>query len=551
MASCAVEVTPASTVKVADARAKSFLEKHFRLLAACIIAASCLVSIAFLSTRNMYDDEVGSFHFISKPVAAIWQSANSSDFHPPGMYVLSHFFYSLTGSVRWTTLGPLAVLYTGLLVFFLATRKHFIHDNAAALFFCALLFLHPQLLMWGNSIRWYPYWTGIALVLLTIGLSLYLPANREAKPPSIWICGVLGLMAGALFYLNYMSLLFLAAFAAAYAVRYSGKQLWKLLIVGSTVLLLALPQLAPFLTVHLPKRGLQQFSRLASGARVFHATFMSESMLPWHPVGLLFLAVVAAPLAMILLRQIRRGNPVWKSLGALFVVLFILAAASGLGGKPRSFIVLAPIFAFLAATAFLTTGPRYRVAATVAMVCWMGFGIGHLLARTGTAKGGMNDHPEEIVRYIAGKSAGQSAIIFLHDPALAYVLNDAGQPWTVVSVSGDAVHGLASGEVRLKGTPAMEFVILSYTGDQGEVAAKLDQRLQQARDVMTVAGSAKFGRDDQVAIKRRLPGLGVAGKLLPDYRFEIEYGYPKPGVAWESFAPVFRWDKPVSVSGIR
>ncbi|HYL74343.1 MAG TPA: hypothetical protein VEU96_09050 [Bryobacteraceae bacterium] len=545
MASCAVEVTAAP--RTSEVRAETFLEKHFRLLAVCIIAASILASIAFLTTRNMYDDEVGSFHFISKPVAAIWQSANSSDFHPPGMYVLSHFFYSLTGSVRWTTLGPLAVLYTGLVVFFLATRKHFIRDKAAALFFCALLFLHPQLLMWGNSIRWYPYWTGIALVFITVGLSLY----REGKPPSIWTCGVLGLMGGALFYLNYMSLLFLAAFAVAYAVRYSGRQLWKLLIVGATVLLLALPQLVPFLTVHLPKRGLQQFSRLAAVARAFHATFMSESMLPWHPMALLFVAVVAAPLAVILLRQIRRGNTVWKSLGALFVVLFVLAAASGLGGKPRSFIVLAPLFAFLAATAFLTAGLRYRIAATVVTACWMAFGIGHLLARTGTAKGGMNDHPEEIVRYIAEKSAGQSAIIFLHDPALAYVLNDAGQQWTVVSVSGDAVHGLASGEVRLKGTPMVEFVIQSYTGDQGEVAAKLDQRLQQARAAMMVAGSAKFGRDEQVAIKRRLPGLGDAGKLLPEYRFDVAYGYPKPRVRWESFAAIFRWDKPVSVSGIR
>jgi len=57
------------------ARAESFLEKHFRLLAICIVAASCLLSIAFLATRNMYDDEVGSFHFILKPVAGIWQSA--------------------------------------------------------------------------------------------------------------------------------------------------------------------------------------------------------------------------------------------------------------------------------------------------------------------------------------------------------------------------------------------------------------------------------------------------------------------------------------------
>jgi hypothetical protein len=549
MASSTVELGAAPIL--ADEGPATFTVRRFGWGTVCIIAVSILVSIAFLATRNLYDDEAGSFHFIAKPVTEIWRMANESDFHPPGMYVLSHFFYTLTGSPRWTTLGPLAALYTGLLVFFGATCKHFEHDRVAALFYCALLFLHPQLLMWGNSIRWYPYWTGIALVFLTIGLSLYLPANREARPPSAAVCVALGVMAGALFYLNYMSLLFLAAFAAAYAVRYAGRGLWRLALIGSTVFVLALPQLVPFLTVHLPKRGLQQFSRFAATGRVFHGTFMSEALLPWHPVALLFLFAVVVPLAILLMRQLSQRRPVWKSLATLFAVLLIFAAASGLGGKPRSFIVLAPVFAFLAGTAFLKAGIRYRALAVAVTVCWMGFGIGHLLARTATAKGGMNDHPEEIVQFIADKSAGQCAIIFLHDPSLAYVLAETGRPWTVVSVSGDAVHGVGSGEVNLKCAPAMEFVIRSYTGDEAEVAAKLESRMQSARGAMIAAGSAQFGRDDHVAIKRSLPGLGDAGKLLPEYRFNVEYGAVKAGVAWKDFETVMRWDKPVSVSGIR
>lgn len=549
MASSTIELR--STSVWADDRTTALAGRRLSLWIACIIAISCLVSIAFLATRNMYDDEVGSFHFIAKPVAEIWQMANSSDFHPPGMYVLSHFFYTLTGSPRWTTLGPLAVLYMGLLVFYFGTRKHFSHDKAASLFYCALLFLHPQLLMWGNSIRWYPYWTGIALVFLTIGLQLYLPANREPKPLSAAMCVLLGVMAGGLFYLNYMSLLFLAAFAAAYAVRYAGRGLWRLAILGATLFVLALPQLVPFLTVHLPKRGLQQFSRVAAAGRVFHGTFLSEALLPWHPVAVLFLAAVVVPLAFLLLRQINQRRVVWKSVATLFAVLLIFAAASGLGGKPRSFIVLAPAFAFLAATAFLKAGLRYRWIAAAVTVCWMSFGIGHLLARTATAKGGMNDHPEEMVRFIAEKSAGQCAIVFLHDPSLAYVLAEAGRPWTVVSISGDAVHGIGSGEVNLKCNPAMEFVIRSYTGDQSDVAGKIDARMRAASAAMIPIGSAQFGRDDHVAIKRQLPGLGDAGKLLPEYRFNVEYGAAKPGTDWKALEPILRWDKPVSVSGIR
>lgn len=538
---------------------KNTVHKQVRVLAAGLFVLSCAVSLMFLATRNMYDDEVGSFHFIPKPVAFIWNAANSSDFHPPGMYVLSHFFYELTQSVRWTTVGPLAVLYLGLAVFCAAALRHFAHDKAASVFFCAVALLHPQLLMWGNSIRWYPYWTGIALIFLTIALSLRTPPDREASPPPGWVCALLGVMAAALFYLNYMTLLFLAAFGIAFLVRYGKKNVWRLVVLGAVAALLASPQVTAFLTVHLPKRGMQQYSRFVAAARVFHGTFMSEAVLPWQPVALLFLALVAAPLLFLVLREVIRSagkpgpRPVWMSLGALFLALLALAALSGLGGKPRSFIVLAPIFAFLLATGFLFVATRYRLAIAALAVCWISVGIYHLLAREGTAKGGMNDRPDEIAKFIAEQSAGQCAIVFLHDPSLSYVLDEAAhnRPWTIVSVYGDPVHSVASGDMNLKCEPSVEFVIQSYTGDQGEVEFKLNQAMQRARDAMVLLGEEKFGRDEDVAYKRSIPGLGALAKSLPEYRFDVTYGYPKQQTEWQSMAAAFRWDKPVSVSGLR
>jgi hypothetical protein len=535
-----------------------------RLLFIGIVAASMAFSISFLTSRNLIDDELGSFLLTTKPISVIWKLANASDFHPPGMYIASHFFYAVTHSERWTTLGGLITLYIGLLAFYRATAHHF-SSLSGRMLYSLLLFLHPQLLMWGNSVRWYPYWTGLALLFLTIGLGLSHSDKQSTAAPNVLSSFVLGAMGAALFYLSYTTLLFLTSFSAAYIVRYSGGRLRRLLIIATVFVTLVAPQLHAFLTVHLPKRDLQQYSMPVATIRLAHGIFASEALAPWHPVSLLFLILVVLPGLVFAARYLSgwkiisspaefRLNAERLSIFTLSATLFLLAGASGLGGKPRSFIILAPLLAFILAIGFQCRAPiQYRLFIVPVAVCWIVTGCIHLLLRTGTAKGGMNDHPEEMIQFISEQSKGACAIIFLHNPTLTYALNRVAHEntWNVVSIFGDPLKGIPSGAIHLKCLPTMEFVIKSFTGDSAEVIARLQRRLRTALECMTVDGEQMFGNDPDAAVKRQLPLLGDTGKSLPDYRFQVIYGNTKQQIDWTQIASSFSWDKPVTVSGLR
>jgi len=96
------------------------------------------------------------------------------------MYVLSHVFYELTHSERWTVAGPLLLLYAGLALYAAAILPALASDTLAVVFFSALTFFNPQLLMWGISLRWYSYWTALALVALALHVPKPLPAANHA-----------------------------------------------------------------------------------------------------------------------------------------------------------------------------------------------------------------------------------------------------------------------------------------------------------------------------------------------------------------------------------
>src|SRR4051812_32436788 len=116
-----------------------------------MLALALSIAIFFLSKRNLYDDELGSFRLFEMPVSAIWQEANSTDFHPPGMYILGRISLRLTGQPRGAALACVVLFYTGLFLFACAAQPVFGTNRLAATLFLAVLFLHPHLLMWSTS----------------------------------------------------------------------------------------------------------------------------------------------------------------------------------------------------------------------------------------------------------------------------------------------------------------------------------------------------------------------------------------------------------------
>src|SRR6202041_2210215 len=132
------------------------------------------------------------------------------DIHPPGMYLLAHFAYSVLPSFRWINLFPCLLLYTGLAFFLLQIAPLFAGTRSQL---CLLLIatLHPQLLLWSTTFRWYSWWTGLALITLTAALQ-----PRKLRPTlSVPRALTLGILLGCLFYLNYITFFFVFALGAA------------------------------------------------------------------------------------------------------------------------------------------------------------------------------------------------------------------------------------------------------------------------------------------------------------------------------------------------
>src|ERR1039458_5885817 len=147
-----------------------------RALATAFLLLSATLSVIILGVRNLYDDEISSLDLVTTSARNILQVTAHGDVHPPGMYLLAHVAYSILPSFRWMNLFPALILYTGLTVFLLQVTPLFASTRSQ---FCLLLIatLHPQLLLWNTTFRWYSWWTGLALITLTVALQ-----PRNPKP---------------------------------------------------------------------------------------------------------------------------------------------------------------------------------------------------------------------------------------------------------------------------------------------------------------------------------------------------------------------------------
>ncbi|MBN2455223.1 MAG: hypothetical protein JXB29_01595, partial [Sedimentisphaerales bacterium] len=354
-----------------------------KLVAFIVISlASIALSLCFLNVRNFIEDELSTFGPIRMPVTDIWHWSNFKetlpletsemysqeikllldDVHPPGAYVLSRIFYLIFNSERWTALGPVLILYSGLLLFAFRTANYFSDRLSVLVLFLLICLMHPHVLMWGSSIRWYPYWTGLGLIALVLGLNIGQEASSENFAiPSKGKCLVIGGIITAMLYIEYVTFLYVLAFTIAWLFRYAinRKSVTRLLIILFLFLVLSSPQFGPLLGKHMGNAGtltksgqwisIQRTSLLVSALRLGHGILVGEAFLPWHPIVPIFVLAVVIPgflsaLRFILAnigRQLPKlllgGNPVWLVLPVFFLVMFSLVIFSGLGGKPRGF----------------------------------------------------------------------------------------------------------------------------------------------------------------------------------------------------------------------
>jgi hypothetical protein len=447
-------------------------------------------------------------------------------------------------SFRWLNLLPWAILFAGLAVFVLSFMPR-LRGWVATICVLVVACLHPELLMWSNTLRWYCPWTGLALMALVV----FLQPKRVDWRLGWWrgVAGVI-LLAG-MFYLNYVTLLFVAALVPALWLRVPGtERRWagkRLLGVGVGFLLLVLPQIGTMVTVHLPNSRAQRSNVVIAGVRLVQALTGSEAFLPWNAV-----AVVATLMLVWLIgrgvwlslrgeapaRQVGSVEGGWTAERALVVFgvgFALLVVATGLGGKPRNAILLVPVFAPAVGVAVERLGRWMQWAVVAVLAVWMSVGAAHLLGRFGLQKSNMNDRPEEVVRLIArgddsAGEAGGCALAVTYDSGVAFALAQARVPrlmvlspyrgsmfeGTLPTLPGDCAH------------PQL-YVVQSYRSGEPDRDWKYIEELDAAkRFVEGTPGVARLSRDPDAGMKRRLSRVAgmKSGTSLPDYRFVVFSG---------------------------
>jgi hypothetical protein len=544
------------------------------------LALSAALSILILAVRNLYDDELTSLYIVTAPLGKILTLSAEGDIHPPGMYLLAHLAWHAIPSFRWMNLFPAVVLYAGLTVFLGQVAPLFTQSGNQAggqsrPRVCLLLLatLHPQLLMWSTTFRWYSWWTGLALITVTVALQPGGPRRGLTIPRAL----TLGLLLGALFYLNYITLLFAAALAPAIWFRYRSQPRRALLLRALATLaifgLVIAPQMHTMIFIHLPASQPQRYGVAFSTLRLLLSLAPSESYLPWHPlaiIAILSFAAICASGVGILMRILRRGrkpasadtreSPLTPILlfGALF---FLLAAASGLGGKPRSALLLIPILGVAAAAVFDSPSsallPRAQNAILALLTLWSAMGIAHLLGRYGLAKFTMNDRPEQVVQFIARAQSGPQtndtrttptcAIVLTHDVTLTFELAQAHIPnLLIVSPYHDSVFAPSSPHPEPACSRPLLYGVESFASGSETRAQALSAQLQIAEQYIAGPHAIHaFSPDPDASVKRRLATFLPAGATrqsvgrMPDFRFVVTSG-PIDAASLDAMRPRIR-----------
>jgi hypothetical protein len=508
-----------------------------RSLTGSFLLLSAALAVVVLANRNLYDDELASLAVVAGPVKNILRYTSTADVHPPGMYLLAHFAYLTLPSPRWLNLFPILFFYAGLCVFLLHITPLFPRLRSQI---CLLLLatLHPQVLLWCTSFRWYSWWTGISLIAVAVALQpgKTLPRLTLARALSV------GLLLACLFYLNYITLLFAFALAAAAAVRYRSQParqlLARMLACLAIFLILAAPQLHTLFAVHLAQTGSQRDGAAVSTLRLLQSLVSSEAYLPWHPLAILAALAfggLAAKGLLIARRRTQPQRPLPPAIAAvtlLALLLFVLIAASGLGGKPRNGLVLIPLLAPIFAWIMASLRPRLQDATLLLLAVWCAVGFAHMTNRYGMTKATMNDRPEQVLAFVQQVAGSDCSVVATADAGLSFTLAQARLTGLLLLSTEDGSFVTGSRSLKPNHCARMIlFVVHSYLGRDSGWAQTLNSELAAATQFfITLPKTAALSPDPDAARKRSLAhllllGPELAGETeLPDFRYIVSYG---------------------------
>lgn len=494
-----------------------------------IVGTLVFLVIALLSmvSRHYFDDEITNIWIIkSRTLGQVWQEMNHNDVHPPLGYALNWLTWQTGNALAMRALPLLLCLFA--VWFFLKNAVPRAEDNVSMVMLTLWTALSPTLLIWGLSIRWYGFWMPLALITAT--LVLLSPRSKG----TLWAVALLSV---AMFYLSYITLVFLAALGVVELVRRKAVPTPRVLLAMVAWALVCAPQFIVFVTVHLPASRSQTSRSLGKMVQsMVVGTVTGPSIFPLDIGGLVILLGTLLALATVLLRMIGRkdGKAPYMEMAPFVIVYLVLLCASGLLLKDRNVLVLSVLFFGTLCLALPRLNTIVRGLFVAASTVFLAVSTFNVLSMSNTLKGSLNLPVKEVLQQARTFTEQQNlnpsqVTVFEWDPVLTYYLEDAGFDVLTPPVIYTGQPVLPSEMRTLK---AGQPVICLSTG-QGAFSEVWFKQLSAATADLTSAMSsrteARLGPDKSAKLKAKLSKttfpeymvMMTAGKLDRDVHVDL------------------------------
>ena len=450
-------------------------------------------------TSPGFDDEFHTIRWIEELGSGIISGAQARDINPAGSYAVFWLLHSALGS--WSLVRLVVSLGAAATATYAIVRTRSTHGDGRGLMAVFLVGLNPALLMWTTSLRWYALFVPILIVL-----------SFPPRPAGwrYWATYFGGLL--VLGYLSYAMLVIALPLGYLYwcaDTRTAKAKVRQMVPMGLLFALLYSYQLWVFLTEDLAGDATQRFPLLDSVIGFGVGALSNQGVFPLSLGGAVSIIGTVGAFALIGLTSLRQ-NITRNSFFVPYWMGAILLVVSGLAGKYRNFVVLAPWQGlYLAQAVIAKKWLRAFVVCVALMSTGNVIGVVNVASHTNTPKGSWNLPVDQVTAIIAATSAtcDDDIVIVAMDPTLTYTLEAQGYP-VVSRVSTRTDRGAATSR-----PPTCLVSIRTYSGMRENQARRLHSAVTGIG--ATSKSTQRIGYDSTYEVKRLLE------PNYPQYQVEV------------------------------
>jgi hypothetical protein len=380
-----------------------------------------IIGILAASKRPFHGDEVGSFHFYTMNISEIYSSVLRSDFHPPLSYMVNKYFVNVTSSFE-SSIYPLIFLSLSL-YFFIAVSYEYLNKICSPSIYSFIISLHPSLIVYGFTTRYYSYHISLALVAITLFIK-FISVKSNKYLYMLFI--VLILCA----FTSYISLIL--SLALAIVLFFERKDLWrKLLALGILYSFLVSPIIFNLFNIVLTNDMGLTFEGINMSTLSYfvgaYELIIGNTIPPSDIVGFTIAFLIFCSILFSLFKiDYQNIDKLFYYLAFIFIFLITISIYTGTITKIRAYMFLSPVLFFLVLFFLSFENGQYtkniRQSAIVLLVLLNIVGVNNLL-KTNSISGWYN-YPNKLKNAINSESpfcSKNNHYIFLdHSPNNVY-----------------------------------------------------------------------------------------------------------------------------------